>query len=306
MHLDLARQDTFTIAVLPDTQQYAAKDPATFHLMTGWIAVNRDAQRIAFCSHVGDVVKDFDRPSQWAVGDAAMARLDGIVPYGISVGNNDMDEPTGDASMFCRTFPPERYRGCAWYGGEFRDNANSWQTIEPMGLPLLFVHLECNAPDPVLDWANQVIAAHPSHRVVATVHMFLAPIEKPRDKNEFFTAPRGVARWAKCHGPAGNSPQQMWDKCLSLHPNLFLLLCGDQSRIQTMRAELRGRHGNRVDVCLCDYYGAPEGWLRLHRFALASRQMEVITFGAVSGTICTGTPLMPRADAHRFVLELEQ
>lgn len=303
--LEPVQDGAFTIAVLPDTQQYPAHNPDVFHAMTQWVAENRDSQRIAFCSHVGDVVRHFDRPEEWAVGSAAMARLDEVVPYGICVGNNDMDEETGEATLFSGTFPPQRYHGLAWYGGQLRDNANSWQTFEAQGRRFLMIHLECNAPDRVLAWANHVIGHHADHHVVITAHMFLGPVDKPRDKSEFFTAPRGVARWSKCHGPAGNSPLRLWEKCFSLHPNVFLILCGDQSRVQSMRMELRGGQGNRVAVCLCDYYGAPEGWLRLHRIDPTARRMDVITYGAVSGTLCEGSQLLPGPQAHRFQFDLD-
>ena len=74
---------TFTIAVLPDTQQYKGKgtkaEPeseapvsnALFDSYTSWIAENLEAQRIAFVSHVGDVV-DRDVPDQWIVARKAM------------------------------------------------------------------------------------------------------------------------------------------------------------------------------------------------------------------------------------------
>ncbi len=292
--------DAFTIAVLPDTQQYTSDNPDALHAMTRWIAEQRDAQRIVFCSHVGDVVRHFDRAKEWSVADEAMSRLDGVVPYGFSVGNNDMDETTGAADWFCRTFPLQRYAGYAWYGGQYRDNANSFQTFEAAGRRFLVLHLECNAPDDVLSWANDVLADHADHHIMATAHMFLGPLEKPAHKQGFFTDPRGVARWSKCHGSAGNSPEQLWDKCLGRHRGLFLVVCGDQSRVQAMRMELIGLHGNRVQACLCDYYGAVEGWLRLYRCTPSLGRMEVFTFGAVSGTLCVGTPLVPESNQHHF------
>jgi hypothetical protein len=304
MPLTASGPGSFTLAVLPDTQQYASENPVRFHAITQWIVEHREEQQIVFCSHVGDVVRHFDRPEEWAVGRGAMSRLDDVVPYGISVGNNDMDEEPGDASWFCRTFPQQRYSGLGWYGGQYRDNANSFQTFEVGELRFLIVHLECNAPDDVLSWADGVMAAHGDRHIIITAHMFLGPLEKPRKKDGYFHDPRGVARWFKCHGEAGNSPQQMWDKCLSRHPGLFLILCGDQSRTQAMRMELTGRHGNRVHACLCDYYGAPEGWIRLHRFTPAQRRMEVITYGVISGTLCEGTPLVPGREHHQFTLEL--
>lgn len=300
MSLDPLGDDGFTIAILPDTQEYAARNPEGFHAMTRWVAGNREPQRIVFCSHVGDVVRHHDRAGEWIVADGAMSRLEGRVPYGISVGNNDMDEGTGEAPLFCKTFPAQRYAGLPWYGGSSRGNADSWQTFEAAGQRYLVLHLECNAPDEVLEWADAVIAAHADHRVMITTHMFLGPLDKPRSKDEFFTGVRGVARWSKCHGGRGNSPADLWDKCISRHRNVFLIACGDQSRVQAMSAELAGRDGNRVLVSLSDYYGAPEGWLRLHRIRPARGQMEVITYGAISETVCTGTTLVPDARAHRF------
>lgn len=305
MLLDAAHDGTFTIAVLPDTQQYAAENPDGFHAMTQWVVDHREAQRIVFCSHVGDVVRHFDRPQEWLVGHEAMARLDGAVPYGICVGNNDMDESTGEAAAFCSTFGPRRYQGRPWFGGFCRAGADSWQTFEARGERFLILHVECNAPDAVLDWANEVIGCHSGHRIIITTHMFLGPIAKPERKEDFFTAQRGVARWSKCHGADGNSPHDLWEKCFSRHRNVLLILCGDQSRVQAMRMELVGRHGNRVHACLCDYYGAAEGWLRLHRISAATRRMEVITYGAISGTICQGTQLVPDEGEHRFVAELD-
>ncbi len=294
----------FTIAVLPDTQQYAAKNPAGFEAVTQWVADNREEQRIVFCSHVGDVVRHFDRTEEWAVGNAAMSRLDGVVPYGISVGNNDMDEPAGDVSRFCEVFPAKRYTDQPWYGGQYRNNADSAQLFEVDGRLFLILHLECNAPDDVLDWANGLMTEYADRHIIVTAHMFLGPVEKPKHKQGFFTDPRGVAQWSKCHGQAGNSPQQMWDKCLSRHRSLFLILCGDQSRVQAMRMQLTGRQGNRVDVCLCDYYGAAEGWLRLYRFVPAEHRLDGITYGAVSGTPCEGTQLVPDREQHQFAIDL--
>ena len=58
--------------------------------------------------------------------------------------------------------------------------------------------------------------------------------------------PQGRMLWKKVHGERGNTPQQLWEKCLSRHPNLFLVLCGDQSASIAHRQESRGLAGNLV------------------------------------------------------------
>ena len=73
--LDPAPEGSFSIVVLPDTQGYRgantkatpdSADPVTnpvFEAHTRWIADNIDTQRIAFVTHVGDIVDKTSKPS---------------------------------------------------------------------------------------------------------------------------------------------------------------------------------------------------------------------------------------------------
>ena len=86
-----APKGTFSIVVIPDTQHYRrlegndqAWENPTFEAYTSWIAKNLKQQRIAFVSHVGDIVNLNERP-QWRVARRCMDQLHGRVPYGISV-----------------------------------------------------------------------------------------------------------------------------------------------------------------------------------------------------------------------------
>ena len=89
-----AQQD-FTIAVLPDTQNYAASHnggtPEIFKAQTQWIAENRDAFNIVYVAHLGDCVNYADREEEWVHADEAFRKLEGRrpIPYGIAVGNHD-------------------------------------------------------------------------------------------------------------------------------------------------------------------------------------------------------------------------
>lgn len=301
--LDPAPAGIFSIIAIPDTQRYIRDNPTAFDRMVQWIAANVASQCIAFVTHLGDVVRH-PVPEQWAAADAILRQLDGAVPFGISVGNNDMVETTGDASLFSATFPPGRFAGCPWYGGAFRANADSYQLFEAESDGYLILHLECNAPDAVLEWANDVLASHADRHTIISAHMFLGPLDQPASREDLFAARKGVMRWSKCHGPAGNSPQQIWDKCLSRHPKVLLILCGDQSRTQAMRMQLAARDGHAVSACLSDYGGADEGWLRIYRFYPRERRIDVLTYGVATRALCAGTSLAPDPGAHCFSLHL--
>ncbi len=292
---------TFSVVAFPDTQAYSARQPAVFHAETQWVVDHLRAQRIVFVCHLGDIV-DENIPKQWTVAKQAMARLDKKVPYGLVVGNHDMKTATGDASLFSSTFPAKRFAGCAWYRGQIKDNANSYQTFEAEGLKFVVLHLECNAPDDVLAWADSVLKRYADRRAIVATHMFLGPLERPKTKEGWYTDPKGVMRWHKCHGQAGNSPAQLWAKCFSKHKNVFLILCGDQSRTQAMHLALKGEDGHTVHACLSDYR---EGYLRVYRFIPKANQIRVMTYSPTKNALCEATSIVKDVSKHQFTLHYD-
>ena len=293
-----APEGSFSIVVLPDTQTYAAVKPEIFHAETQWIVENRDRQRIRFVSHVGDIV-DKNVPEQWRVARAAVDRLHGKVAYGFSVGNHDMVGSTGDCSLFQEFFGALRFEEFSWYASHHKNNANSAQLFSGGGLDFVIVHLECNAPDGVLAWADRVLAEHSDRRAIVTTHMYLGPLDRPTTAEGWFDDPKGRMRWKKCHGSRGNTPQAMWEKCFSRHENVFLICCGDQSRTQAMRLTVNGAHGNMVHEVLSDYH---DGSLRLYRFLPDEDLIEARTYRPHRDELCQGTKIVADSGEHQFRL----
>lgn len=319
--LGYAPEGAFTVAVIPDTQAYRGRKPTAdptrdqgvrnpiFQTITDWIATNRQAQNIVFVSHVGDIV-DKNVPDQWAVARRCMDRIHGVIPYGMTVGNHDMVS-RGDSSLFQTYFPESRFDDFDWYGGAFHpdrpepaisgNNANSFQRFRAANLDFVFLHLECNAPDDVLEWANQVIDSHPMHRVIVTTHMDLGPIELPKTNKGYVRDPKGRMNWKKCHGERGNTSVQMWDKCFKRHRNLFLICSGDQKRSQTMHLSARADHGNVVHSCMSDYNS--DGSVRLYRFIPKKNRIDVFTYNTVKEQRTQKTKRVPERRNHQFSLE---
>jgi len=313
--------ESFSVVVIPDSQKYRGRgtkiEPnsadevtnATLDSHVRWIAANLETQRIAFVTHVGDIV-DRKVPEQWAVARRCMDQLNGRVPLGVAPGNHDMGAD-GNSAMFVKEFGPARFSGETWYGGAFkgdlrddpsRDGASSFQLFSAGGMDLIIQHLECNAPDPVLSWADGVLRRHAARRAIVTTHMDLGPIQRPVKNEDFFKAPKGRMAWKKVHGARGNTPQQMWDKCLRKHSNVFLILSGDQSRTQALRLTSVGDHGNTVHSLLSDYMQDPGDCLRVLRFLPAQDRIDVLTVNSRDGTLCRGTRLVPDASQHCFAL----
>ncbi len=265
-----------TIVMLPDTQRYSQKHPALFHAQTEWVRTNRNRANIVFVTHVGDIVQDRSRvPAQWEVASNAMARLDGVVPWGVAIGNHDYDKVAikeSTATVWLEYFGPQRFAGRPWYGGASPNGLNSYQLFSGAGTDFLILHLEVNAPDDALEWARSVLRQHPRRAAIVSLHVYL----RGRD---------GVGRNPKCdYRRPGNSGEQIWEKFICQEPQVFLVLCGHESRTDDYHQISTNAAGNPVLEMLADYQSRSnggDGWLRLIQFQPAGRQIQVRTYSPV-------------------------
>lgn len=332
-------EGSFTYCVIPDTQLYRGagahvkpgKQPQTgptrnpaFTSRVNWIAENVAKERIFFVSHVGDIV-DVKNEAQWNFASNLMTRLDDLVPYGISPGNHDLAGE--DSRDFNRYFPRERYLGKAWYAGGFDGcpglkpgsvvsggNANSCQLAEAGGVKFVFLHLECNAPAPVLKWADMMLAKYADRRAIICTHMAVGfrtrQIDMDRRQLKDQVPPEewfGVMDWTKCHGANGISAEEAWRTCFSKHRNLILIVSGDQGPAIAARETRKGIAGNTVHLTLQDYprKADSDDWLRLYRFHGDMRAIDVITYSPRQNLVCEKAGHRKRRDCHVFTLPLD-
>lgn len=334
-------EGAFTYVVIPDTQLYRGggtydrkagrlrtgptRNPA-FESRVDWIATNIEKENIVFVSHVGDIV-DIMNEEQWTFASNLMARLDGKVPYGISPGNHDIAK--GSSEEFNRYFPRARYEKNAWYAGGFdgfeildgkerrpeivsAGNANSCQLFASGGMQFVVLHLECNAPAPVLMWADGMLKKHADRKAIICTHMYLGYKTKeidqvrrtdPRRPDEWF----GVMDWTKSHGEKGVPATTAWETCFSKHANLILIVSGDQSLAICWREKQKGVHGNTVHATLQDYprTADDQDWLRLYRFRPAEKKIEVWTYSPQQDRVCDSVSFRKDRAHHQFTLDLD-
>ena len=280
--------ELFTIAVLPDTQYYCdcrLKLSAKwgngdlrryFFAQTEWVRDNQERLNIAFLVHEGDIVQA-DAPEEWAIAKEAMSILDGKVRYCMCLGNHDMGYQKADnkygfniavnrTTLFNQYFPREKFAKRQEFGGTFDPDRhdNSWYHFEEAGLKFLIVALEYLPRDEVLDWANRIVAEHPDHRAIVLTHAYLK-------KNKTRTTGRRKLK--------GNNGEQMWQKFVSKHKNVFMVLCGHFSGEAVLTST--GDHGNPVHQILSDYQemnNGGESWLRYMVFKPESNKISIHTY----------------------------
>jgi len=310
----------FTIVVIPDTQGYlGAKtkiQPESVTEVTNpylanhvqWIRDHIASQNIVFVTHVGDIVEK-DREVEWAVAKEHLDTLRGVVPFSLTVGNHDMTSK-GDAHLFQQAFPAASFRDFPWYLGSYEhsrpdqnvsaNNVNSAQLFSAGGLDFIHLSLECNAPDDVLAWADQLLTKYADRQALITTHMDLGVIEKPKSEDGFHADPQGRMKWIKIHGERGNTGEQMWEKLFRKHANLGFVLCGDQSLATALRLTTPGDHGNVVHEVLSDYMSG--GALRLMRFIPVANRVDVVTYDTNLRRLVLSMPYKPERDQHQFSL----
>ena len=98
----------------------------------------------------------------------------------------------------------------------------------------------------------------------------------PITDTSIFLASRGEKLGYKIKGNAGEA---IWEKLVSKHKNIFMVLCGHASGEAVLTS--KGDHGNQVHQVLSDYqnlHNGGESWLRYMVFEPTENKIKVYTY----------------------------
>lgn len=348
----LAQDKSFTIAVIPDTQNYTDYTHQTaegfkfdadkmFLDQMAYIAANLESNGgdIAFVTALGDVwqhqtkamdpghaARGFKRVAnpildshfaptpkvttvEIATARKGYAMIAGKVPFSVVPGNHDYDAMWTDANHppaakftgmdslgmlhpggldnFRSLFGADQpfFKGKPWYVASHDGGADSAQIFTAGGYRFLHIGLQFDPPNASIEWAAQVIKAHPGVPTIVSTHDYLNN-DGERVSNPIIDG--------HAVDPDDNSPQMLWDKLISQHDQIFLVLCGHEHgqsrRVDTNKAghkvwqvlsDYQDRHQTAIDagVKMQQGEGIGDGWMRFMTFNMA---------GAVP-TVCVRT-----------------
>ncbi len=172
------------------------------------------------------------------------------------------------------------FRDRDWYVDHFRGGASSAQRFSAAGYEFLHIGIEMQAGDEVLDWVESVLAKYPGLPTILTTHDYLNPRAERK--------PRELDDYARVEPEFHNTAEQVWQKLISRHDQIFLVLCGHHPG-QSMRVDAN-QHGNPVYQVLANYQGRGQsafdhgrekrrgigdGWLRLMRFDFSTTPASI-------------------------------
>lgn len=285
-------KDSFTIAVLPDTQHYSQKYPDTFHAQTKWIAEKVKERNIAAVFQLGDVTNR-STPEEWQVADKAMARLNEHLPYFMVIGNHDYADGKciDRTTRFNEYFPVARFRDRSTFGGTYDQEPtrmeNSFHLLDAHGRKFLVLALEYGPRNDVLRWANEIAGRHADREAILLTHAYMY-----FDETRYDWAKRGqdqswnphASKMAEVTQDDVNDGEQIWQKLVSQHENFILTLNGHVLNDGLARLATPTPGGRDVHQVLVNFQMKPnggDGWLRLLEFKPDGRTLDVVDYSPV-------------------------
>lgn len=239
----------YSFCVVGDTQVVAEKYPDKLACIYDWIIENKEEKKIEFVFGLGDITNK-NTDAEWAVAKEQIFKMNGVVPYSLVRGNHD-----GTAKIN-EYFAKLDYM--AQFNGFYDKNKidNSWRTFSVGETDYLLVTLDYGASDALLNWAAEIIEAHPKHKVIITTHAYMFRDGTTLDVGDVCPPNAGGA-----NDGVRNNGDQMWDKLISKYENIFLVLSGHDPSDDVVAAQTKGVHGNVVTQILVDPQGvdAAEG-----------------------------------------------
>jgi len=281
---------SFTVAVLPDTQNYSEKFPDTYVAQTRWLAEQKEKRNISCVLHLGDITNK-NTEAEWKNADKAMKELDGKLPYFFVPGNHDYTEGGTCKDRTTRLndfFPVARYSDLPTFGGTFDKEAkrmeNSFHLFSAGGRDFLVLCLEFGPRGDVVRWANEVAAKHSKREAILITHAYVYYDETRYNwaklKTEQKWNPHGYAM-AKATKDDVNDGEELWKKLVSNHENFILTLNGHVLGDGLGRVTTATPGGRDVSQVLVNFQMRPkggDGWLRLLEFQADGKTVEVFDY----------------------------
>ena len=154
-------------------------------------------------------------------------------------------DATAGKNTYDKTRVPANTNGYVYWSaktGYHKESiVNSWKTVEISGTKYLFMTIDFNPTDNVLNWVNNTLESFPNHKAIITTHSYLTgsgeiASSDASSTNYFF----------------GNYGTQLWDEVLSQHENVFMVVSGHVGTNNVRYGYNTGVNGNRVLQVLVD------------------------------------------------------
>lgn len=264
----------YTLAVVPDVQTLLKKYPGKVGSIFDYLLEKSDDYNIKRVLFLGDLT-DGNTEEEWTLVRDEVARLDNVIPYSLVRGNHDgfigtYDNPSADFNNFFggeSTYKDQ-------YDGSF-DGVNNTYKIDGN---ILFLNLDFGARDSVLEWASEIVSANGDKKIIVITHDFLF---RNGEIGDTLCPP-------KCYGKTLNNPEQLWEKFISKHSNISMVINGHTASNDVVLKKLYGEKGNEILAVLSDFqevdlFMGGDGIVNLLHFDSNDALVSIETYSTAKG-----------------------
>jgi hypothetical protein len=273
---------SWSLVLLPDTQNYSERYPGLFVLQTHWIAKNKDKYNIRYVLGLGDITNHDTKP-EWRHAKEAISELDGQVPYALAPGNHDYT-PHGNSasgtSGINAAFPASTFEKMPTFGGVMKpgDSTSSYHLFTAGKTDWIVFALEWAPRDATIKWANEILAKYPDRKAILVTHAYLYS-----DGKRYDFAKRGKSQKWSPHAYPGkdrNDGEELWQKLVSKN-NFVLTFNGHVLNSGQGFLASKNDRGNAVYQMLVNYQMRElggEGYLRILEFQPDCKTVHVKSY----------------------------
>lgn len=272
----------FSIAVLGDPQLLNLCWPESFNGIFDWITENAESKKMKMLIGIGDVTNN-NTDEEWIRAVNGYQKISDIgLPYTLIRGNHDGNADPTDP-QFNKYFNIPSYT--SQIDGQYDATINNtYRTFTIDGIHFLLLCIDFAPHDDVLEWAGEVIEAHPNHNVIITTHGYLNSDGTTLDIND----EHHPTKYTPVSGPGYNNGDDIWEKLASQYDNVVAVLSGHVHSPQLVTTYDTGIHGNKVAQMLIDtqamdfgnYFGGT-GIVTMLYFSEGGRKVQTETFSTV-------------------------
>lgn len=248
----------YSIIGVPDPQIVVRYNQSTMDLDFDWMVEASRTKNVKYITFVGDLCDDAKLDDNWNVVKRNFKKLDANnIEYGFVPGNHDYDDGGGRTRAVTKinaNLPYSYYSKKSYFGGSLNegDIVNYYNLVNIDGIDYLFMNLEFGPRDCTLDWANRICDLYPNHRIVVTTHHYLEPSGLINNANDIYAA----SAYGIGTGNSVNNGDQVFDKFISRHQNMFIVFSGHTSYDDIVYRTDKGIYGNTIHTILIDAQGS--------------------------------------------------
>lgn len=253
-----ANEDEYTFVFYPDIQDTVDHQKTKIYKQNQWVADHAEEMNLQAVLTLGDLTNASFQ--HWNITDDAFNIFDEAdVPYVLLLGNHDYDNQQltsisgRDTNNFNEFFPYEDFKDKEWFveaqtEGKLDNVCYKFETKE---VNYLVFTLDFGPSDATMAWASSILdrPEYADYRAIILSHNILG-------RNGYFTDEHNgptTYGFAKNLAPGEvNNGQDIYDKLISKHDNVFLAAGGHVVTDTIMRRLETADNGNKVLNLLID------------------------------------------------------